>query len=141
MLGQVELSEAAGGRTPGLLALRETGGAKEASVYLVMEPIRSNLSIESMAAILWFGAGMDYREGSVFLFCSRTRTSIYALRFREHGFDLLERKREQGRFHWPQPQGRNGTGANLRGFETGKKRPKAGHRIIRKPLKFQWFLI
>ena len=90
--------------------LRIPAGKQTDSVegYLVAEPIRSNLSIESMAAMLWFGLGVDYRQGESFIFISRNKQSLYALRWRAGGFDLLQRKRDRGKFRWPPAPGPEG---------------------------------
>lgn len=69
--------------------------------FLVLEPIRSNLSVESMAAIVWFDLGLPLQPGQVFFFISTNRKQVFALRICENGYCLLTRKLEKGRFPWP----------------------------------------
>ena len=108
IFGEVKLPAAKEKAVQGLLRIPAGKQTDSVEGYLVAEPIRSNLSIESMAAMLWFGLGVDYRQGESFIFISRNKQSLYALRWRAGGFDLLQRKRDRGKFRWPPAPGPEG---------------------------------
>ncbi len=74
---------------------------KNRPAFLALNPIRSNLSVESMAALIWFELGIPLKPGQVFFFISNNRKQIYALRICENGYCLLTRKLEKGCFTWP----------------------------------------
>jgi hypothetical protein len=75
--------------------------------FLVLDPIRSNLSMESMAAIIWFDLELPLVPGQVFFFISNNRNQIFALRICKNGYCLLTRKLEKGKFPWPDNTGEN----------------------------------
>ena len=69
--------------------------------YLILEPIRPNLSINSMAASVWFDLNLPLAEGNVFFFIARNWKQIYALRVCKNGYCLFTRKLNYGTFFWP----------------------------------------
>lgn len=69
--------------------------------FLVLKPIRSNLSIESMVSIIWFDLNLALLPGSVFFFISKNKKQIYALKICENGYCLFSRKLDSGTFSWP----------------------------------------
>jgi len=71
------------------------------STYLVLRPIRRNLSIDSMVCQIQFGLGLDPRSGEQFMLISTDRTQLFILTFHKDGFLLRCKRREQGKFYWP----------------------------------------
>lgn len=69
--------------------------------FLVLKPIRSNLSMESMAALIWFDLNLELLPGRVFFFISRNKKQVFALKICENGYCLFSRKLESGIFSWP----------------------------------------
>ena len=69
--------------------------------YLVLQPIRRNLSIDSIVCQVHFGLGLNPRSGEQFLFISKDRTQLFALTFKGDGFLLLCKRAEGKKFHWP----------------------------------------
>ena len=51
--------------------------------FLVLKPIRSNLSMESMAALIWFDLNLELLPGRVFFFISRNKKQIFALKLND----------------------------------------------------------
>lgn len=69
--------------------------------FLVLKPIRSNLSMESLAALIWFDLNLELLPGRVFFFISRNKKQVFALKICENGYCLFSRKLESGNFSWP----------------------------------------
>ena len=70
-------------------------------MFLVLEPIRGNISIDSMASIIWFDLNLPLIEGHIFFFITKNRKQIYALTICRNGYCLFSRKLEYGTFPWP----------------------------------------
>ena len=75
--------------------------AEDFQAFLVLEPIRGNISIDSMASIIWFDLNLPLIEGNVFFFIAKNRKQIYALRVCKNGYCLFTRKLDYGTFFWP----------------------------------------
>lgn len=84
---------------PAYARLREKRNG--ASIYLVLSPIRRNLSVDSMVCQVQLGLGLNPRNGDGFLFVSTCKTQIFLLTFHRDGFLVLCKKREEGKFYWP----------------------------------------
>ncbi len=68
---------------------------------LVLEPIRGNLSMESMASIIAFDLNLPLMPGQIFFFINKKWKQIYALKICKNGYCLFSRKLEYGTFYWP----------------------------------------
>lgn len=68
---------------------------------LVLEPIRGNLSMESMASIIALDLDLPLIPGQIFFFIEKKWKQIYALKICKNGYCLFSRKLEYGTFYWP----------------------------------------
>lgn len=76
-------------------------------VYLACGPTDLRKSIDSLAALVQEGFGLDPFAPSLFVFCNRPRDKLKMLLWDHNGFWLLYRRLERGTFQWP--TGREGT--------------------------------
>ena len=90
------------------IQLPETEGAgwlrlsiEDCQAFIVLNPIRGNLSFESMTSIIWFDLNLPLIPGQMFFFISKNWKQIYALKICRNGYCLYSRKLEYGTFYWP----------------------------------------
>jgi transposase len=77
------------------------------NVYLACGPTDLRKSIDSLAATVQEGFGLNPFAPSLFVFCNRERNKLKILLWDHNGFWLLYRRLERGTFQWP--TGREGT--------------------------------
>jgi transposase len=77
------------------------------NVYLACGSTDLRKSIDSLAALVQEGFGLDPFAPSLFVFCNRQRDKLKILLWDHNGFWLLYRRLERGTFQWP--TGREGT--------------------------------
>ena len=90
---------ASGTSSPDYVKLREEWLG--VPTYLVLRPIRRNLSIDSLACQIQFGLGLDPRSGEQFVMISTDRTQLFVLAFHQDGFLLRCKRLDRGKFCWP----------------------------------------
>jgi transposase len=83
--------------------------ANRASVYLCYEKVDFRKNINGLAAIVQGSFHMDPFEGSLFVFCSKSKNAIKVLQWDTDGFVLYHKRREKGRFCWPEIMDIEGT--------------------------------
>jgi len=71
------------------------------NVYLACGPTDLRKSIDSLAALVQEGFGLDPFSPSLFVFCNRQRNKLKILFWDHNGFWLLYRRLERGTFQWP----------------------------------------
>ena len=74
---------------------------EDCRAFIVLKPIRGNLSFESMTSIIWFDLDLPLIPGQIFFFVSKNWKQIYALKICRNGYCLYSRKLEYGTFYWP----------------------------------------
>ena len=74
-----------------------------ARVYLACGSTDLRKSIDGLAAIVSQVLELDLFSNSRFVFCNRGRDKLKILVWDTNGFWLYYRRRERGRFCWPQP--------------------------------------
>lgn len=71
------------------------------NVYLACGPTDLRKSIDSLAALVQEGFGLDPFSPSLFVFCNLQRNKLKILLWDHNGFWLLYRRLERGTFQWP----------------------------------------
>jgi transposase len=71
------------------------------SVYLATGITDMRKSINGLAAIVQGEFKIDLFEGAMFVFCNRHRNKIKILHWDKDGFVLYYKRREKGRYVWP----------------------------------------
>ena len=71
------------------------------NVFLACGPTDLRKSIDSLAALVQEGFGLDPLSPSLFVFCNRQRDKLKILFWDHNGFWLLYRRLERGTFQWP----------------------------------------
>jgi transposase len=71
------------------------------NVYLACGPTDLRKSIDSLAALVQEGFGLDPFSPCLFVFCNRQRDKLKILLWDHNGFWLLYRRLERGTFQWP----------------------------------------
>ena len=74
---------------------------EDCRAFIVLKPIRGNLSFESMTSIIWFDLDLPLIPGQIFFFVSKNWKQICALKICRNGYCLYSRKLEYGTFYWP----------------------------------------
>jgi transposase len=72
-------------------------------VYLACGHTDMRKSINGLAAIVESSFNLDPFDGSLFVFCNRTRNRVKILEWDIDGFWLYFKRLEKGRFRWPAP--------------------------------------
>jgi transposase len=70
-------------------------------VYLACGVTDMRKSIDSLAAIVQAGFGLDPFSPALFVFCNRGRDKLKILQWDHNGFWLHYRRLEKGTFRWP----------------------------------------
>jgi transposase len=83
--------------------------ANRFSVYLCYEKVDFRKNINGLAAIVQGSFHRDPFEGSLFVFCSKSKNAIKVLQRDTDGFVLYHKRREKGRFSWPEITDKEGT--------------------------------
>lgn len=81
----------------------------KATVYLCYEKVDFRKNINGLAAIVQGSFRQDPFEGSLFVFCSKSKNAIKVLQWDKDGFALYHKRRERGRFCWPEITDKDGT--------------------------------
>jgi transposase len=74
-------------------------------VYISKENVDMRKSINGLAAIVAEHFGLDAYTGALFVFMNRNKTRLKILQWDKDGFALYYKRREKGRFYWPEPDG------------------------------------
>jgi transposase len=83
--------------------------ANRSSVYLCYEQVDFRKNINGLAAIVQGSFHQDPFEGSLFVFCSKSKNAIKVLQWDTDGFVLYHKRREKGRFSCPEITDNEGT--------------------------------
>lgn len=70
-------------------------------IYLACGATDLRKSIDSLAALVQEGFGLNPFAPSLFVFCNRQRDKLKLLLWDHNGFWLLYRRLERGTFQWP----------------------------------------
>lgn len=73
----------------------------EKNVYLCTKPVDMRKSINGLAAMVQSEFGLDPYTDCLFLFCNRVHNKVKILQWDKDGFILFYKRREKGRFVWP----------------------------------------
>jgi transposase len=74
--------------------------AKE--VYISKEKVDMRKSINGLAAIVQERFGLDAYSDALFVFMNGNKTRLKVLHWDKDGFALYYKRREKGRFYWPE---------------------------------------
>ena len=75
---------------------------QQRSVSLILGSTDMRKSADSLVVCLAAIGRTNVMEGGFFVFCNRKQTIIKILFWDHNGFCLLQKKLEEGHFHWPQ---------------------------------------
>ena len=75
---------------------------KRGAVYLSCSPVDMRKSINGLAAIVQGTFELDPFEGALFVFVNNSKDKIKVLKWDRDGFCLYYKRREKGRFVWPE---------------------------------------
>ena len=78
-------------------------------VYLSKESVDMRKSINGLAAIVQGHFRLDPFKGALFVFCNGKKDKIKVLQWDKDGFALYYKRRERGRFCWPNMADREST--------------------------------
>ena len=70
-------------------------------IYLVTGRTDMRKSFEGLMSIIRDTYQLDPYANAVYLFCGRKHNTLKALYFDRTGFVLMQKRLDQGRFHWP----------------------------------------
>lgn len=70
-------------------------------VYLSCSSTDMRKSINGLASIVQGTFKIDLFQGAVFVFCNKNKDKIKVLHWDKDGFALYYKRREKGRFRWP----------------------------------------
>jgi transposase len=70
-------------------------------VYLHREPVDFRKSINGLAIIVELQLSLQATDGSVFVFCNKSRDKLKILYWDSTGFALWYKRLEQVKFKWP----------------------------------------
>ena len=70
-------------------------------VYLHREPVDFRKSINGLAIIVEQQLSLQATDGSVFVFCNKSRDKLKILYWDSTGFALWYKRLEQAKFKWP----------------------------------------
>ena len=71
------------------------------SVFLHRAPVDFRQSINGLAAIVEQQLSLQITDGSVFVFCNKSRDKLKILYWDNSGFALWYKRLEQNKFKWP----------------------------------------
>lgn len=77
------------------------GGISTEQVYLATGFTDMRKSINGLSIIVSEQLGFNPYNGSVFVFCNRSRDKLKILYWEHNGFWLAYRRLEKGKFKWP----------------------------------------
>ena len=78
-------------------------------VYLCYAPVDFRKNINGLAAIVQGNFGQDPFDGALFVFCNKGKGAIKVLHWDIDGFALYHKRKERGRFNWPEITDKDGT--------------------------------
>lgn len=70
-------------------------------LYLMLDPVKRNLTAESLTQLLRFAYGLSCQKGQIFLFITKSRKQLLVFGQNESGVFRFEHSRHQGNFGWP----------------------------------------
>ncbi|MCL2768420.1 MAG: IS66 family insertion sequence element accessory protein TnpB [Synergistaceae bacterium] len=71
-------------------------------VYISREKVDMRKSINGLAAIVQERFDLDAYTGALFVFMNGNKTRLKILQWDKDGFALYYKRREKGRFYWPE---------------------------------------
>lgn len=75
---------------------------KETKIYLSTNVTDMRKSINGLAAIVQSDFDLDLYSDALFVFCNRKHDKVKILHWDKDGFVLYYKRREKGRFCWPE---------------------------------------
>jgi transposase len=72
----------------------------QSRIFLALEPVDCRQGIEGLTAVCRQALGENPLGGAVYVFRTRTGTTLKLLVYDGQGFWLCTTRRSQGRFHW-----------------------------------------
>ena len=70
-------------------------------VYLYREPVDMRKQMNGLAVLVEMGMEKNPMDGSLFVFCNKTRDKIKILVWEKNGFIVFYKRLEKERFKWP----------------------------------------